>query len=96
MLNFFLILYQYNALLSNKSKDLLSRCDKIKINNSKIACIIDGNSSDFSCSSVAGMCSNKYAALYNSVSYWLYAGRHLPCIPPPKKKTKDFIDNVNS
>ena len=55
-----------NALLSNKSRDMWSECAKMKGQNCKMASMIDGNSD--SCS-IAGMFSDKYAALYNSVPY---------------------------
>ena len=55
-----------NALLSNKSRDMWSECAKIKGKNCKMASMNDGNSD--SCS-IAGMLSDKNAALYNSVSY---------------------------
>ena len=55
-----------NALLSNKSRDMWSECAKMKGKNCKMASMIHGNSD--SCS-IAGMFSDKYAALYNSVPY---------------------------
>ena len=55
-----------NALLSNKSRDMWSECANMKGKNCKMASMIDGNSD--SCS-IAGMFSDKYAALYNSVPY---------------------------
>ena len=55
-----------NSLLSNKSRDMWSECAKMKGKNCKMASMIDGNSD--SCS-IAGMFSDKYAALYNSVPY---------------------------
>ena len=52
--------------LSNKSRDVWSECDKMKVKNYKMASMVDGNSD--SCS-IAGMFSDKYGALYNSVPY---------------------------
>ena len=55
-----------NALLSNKSRDVCSECSKMKGKNCKMASMIDGNSD--SCG-IAGMFSDIYAVLYNSVHY---------------------------
>ena len=52
--------------MSNNSRDMWSECTKMKGKNCKMASMIHGNSD--SCS-IAGMFSDKYAALYNSVPY---------------------------